>query len=236
MSVLGKARPSGRERPPHFARWGGLLGAALLCGCNGASSAQPSPSASASASPPPVASLAAAPAPDRTTPTRAVPALAEAVTALTHTISGYGGQLGVAVLEVDSGELLASQNDRRALNPASNAKIFTAAAALALLHGSYRYETALYGEQKGTSVAKLVLRGQGDPSLSTADLWDLVRDLRESGVRRIEGEILVDQHFFDENPVPPAFEQQPNEWAYFRAPVSAVALNENTVTMTVRPT
>jgi D-alanyl-D-alanine carboxypeptidase/D-alanyl-D-alanine-endopeptidase (penicillin-binding protein 4) len=185
----------------------------------------------AAASAPP-ASLPA----ERTTPTRAVPALAEAVQALTRTIAGYGGQLGVAILDVESGDLLAAQNDRRPLNPASNAKIFTAAAALALLHGSYRFDTSLYGEQKGANVARLVLRGQGDPSLSTADLWDMVRDLRESGVRRIDGEILVDQHFFDEQHVPPAFEQQPNEWAYFRAPVSAVALNENTVTMTVRPT
>ena len=56
------------------------------------------------------------------------------------------------------------------------------------------------------------------------------------GLRRVGGDILVDQHVFDEQSVPPAFEQQPNEWASFRAPVSAVALNENTVTMTVRPT
>jgi D-alanyl-D-alanine carboxypeptidase/D-alanyl-D-alanine-endopeptidase (penicillin-binding protein 4) len=64
----------------------------------------------------------------------------------------------------------------------------------------------------------------------------MVQDLKDQGIRRIEGDILVDQHFFDESYVPPAFEQQPNEWASFRAPVSALALNENTVTMTVRPT
>jgi serine-type D-Ala-D-Ala carboxypeptidase/endopeptidase (penicillin-binding protein 4) len=52
----------------------------------------------------------------------------------------------------------------------------------------------------------------------------------------VEGDILVDQRFFDEQTTPPAFDQQPNEWATFRAPVSAVALNENTVTLTVRPT
>jgi D-alanyl-D-alanine carboxypeptidase/D-alanyl-D-alanine-endopeptidase (penicillin-binding protein 4) len=46
----------------------------------------------------------------------------------------------------------------------------------------------------------------------------------------------VDQKFFDEQTTPPAFEQQPNEWAAFRAPVSAVALNGNTVTLAIRPT
>jgi len=161
--------------------------------------------------------------------------LRDAVAALATKIAQFGGQLGVAVVDVASGELLAAHDDRRPRNPASNAKLFTAAAALAVLHGNYRFETGLYGEQRGASVAKLVLRGHGDPSLVSKDLWDMVRDLKERGVRRIEGDILVDQRFFDDNFVPPAFEQQPGEWASFRAPVSAVALNENTVRMAVRP-
>src|SRR5262249_41453973 len=107
----------------------------------------------------------------------AVPSLKEAVSSLTHTIGEYGGQLGVAILDVQTGELLAAQTDRRPMNPASNAKLFTAAAALSLLHGNFRYETGLYGEQKGANVARLVLRGQGDPSLVTKDLWDMVQDL-----------------------------------------------------------
>jgi D-alanyl-D-alanine carboxypeptidase/D-alanyl-D-alanine-endopeptidase (penicillin-binding protein 4) len=166
----------------------------------------------------------------------AVPALKEAVTAFTHQISEYGGHLGVAILDTGTGELLAAQNDHRPLNPASTAKLFTAATALSVLHGSYRFETGLYGEAKGGSATKLVLRGHGDPSLVTQDLWDMVQDLKAMGVKRVEGDILVDQRFFDDSFVPPAFEQQPNEWAYFRAPVSALALNSNTVRMTVRPT
>jgi D-alanyl-D-alanine carboxypeptidase/D-alanyl-D-alanine-endopeptidase (penicillin-binding protein 4) len=63
----------------------------------------------------------------------------------------------------------------------------------------------------------------------------MVQELRAHGIRRVEGDILVDQRFFDEQTTPPAFEQQPNEWSAFRAPVSAVAVNENTITLTVRP-
>jgi D-alanyl-D-alanine carboxypeptidase/D-alanyl-D-alanine-endopeptidase (penicillin-binding protein 4) len=228
-----------------------LLLLALSVCCN-SSPGTVAPSASASASAAAVASAAppsASPVPsvptasvpdlkgDLTSPVgSAVPTLKEAVSSLTHTIGEYGGQLGVAILDLQTGELLAAQNDRRPMNPASNAKLFTAAAALSLLHANYRFETGLYGEQKGANVAKLVLRGLGDPSLATKDLWDMVQDLKSLGVRRIDGDILVDQRFFDDNFIPPAFEQQPNEWAYFRAPVSAVALNENTVSMTVRPT
>ncbi|MET0591123.1 MAG: D-alanyl-D-alanine carboxypeptidase/D-alanyl-D-alanine-endopeptidase [Polyangiaceae bacterium] len=172
-----------------------------------------------------------------TTPVpNAVPALKDAVAAFTHQIAEYGGHLGVAILDVGTGDLLAAQNDRRPLNPASTAKLFTAATALSVLHGSYRFETGLYGEAKAGTASKLVLRGHGDPSLVTQDLWDMVQDLKGLGVKRVEGDILVDQKFFDDVFVPPAFEQQPNEWAYFRAPVSALALNSNTVRMLVRPT
>jgi D-alanyl-D-alanine carboxypeptidase/D-alanyl-D-alanine-endopeptidase (penicillin-binding protein 4) len=208
-----------------------------------APAASPSASARLAAAPPSARTNGTAPpAPsaytgELTTPVpNPVPALKEAVTAFTHQISEYGGHLGVAILDVGTGELLAAQNDRRPLNPASTAKLFTAATALSVLHGSYRFETGLYGEAKAGSATKLVLRGHGDPSLVTQDLWDMVHDLKGLGVKRIEGDILVDQRFFDDVFVPPAFEQQPNEWAYFRAPVSALALNSNTVRMLVRPT
>jgi D-alanyl-D-alanine carboxypeptidase/D-alanyl-D-alanine-endopeptidase (penicillin-binding protein 4) len=133
--------------------------------------------------------------------------------------------------------MLAAEGEHTALNPASNAKLYTAAAALAMLHGDHRFETTLSGTLKGsTVVGSLVLRGFGDPSLETHDLWSLVEELRAEGVTKVTGDILVDQRFFDELTTPPAFEQQPNEWAAFRAPVSAVAVNENTLTLSVRPT
>ncbi len=62
----------------------------------------------------------------------------------------------------------------------------------------------------------------------------MAAELRAAGVRRVRA-IMVDQGFFDERYVPPAFEQQPGEWAPFRAPVAAVSLDENTVLFTVRP-
>lgn len=161
--------------------------------------------------------------------------LRAAVEALSERVRKLGGTVGVAIVDVASGEQLAGFQEHKPLNPASVSKIMTAAAALSLLHPNYRYQTALYGDQKGSNVGSLTLRGTGDPSLETGDLWGLVRDLKEAGVRRVDGDIGVDQRFFDDLYVPPAYEQQPNEWAPFRAPVSALALNENTVTMAVRP-
>ncbi len=187
---------------------------------------QPSPSAQPSSSNSPAAS--AAPRPD----TRAQ----RAVDKLAATIQGYGGTLGAYVLDIPSGRVLASHAPTTALNPASNMKLVTAASALWKLSAQHTYRTALYGRRNGNTVDDLVLRGYGDPSLGTKDLWELANGLTRWGIKRVTGDVLVDQSFFDDAFVPPGFEQQPDEWAYFRAPVSAIALDANTVTMHVAPT
>lgn len=194
---------------------------------------QGSPSGDASATPSPTPTPAGAGV-DAKVSTKA-PALRTATEKLVDSIKDIGGTVGVAIVDVGTGELLAAHGEHKALNPASNAKLLTAAAALAVLGPNHKYVTALYGVQKGANVGQLTLRGTGDPSLSTSDLWELARSLREAGVKRVDGDIVVDQRFFDDQFVPPAYDQQPTEWAPFRANVSAVALNENTVTMTVRP-
>jgi serine-type D-Ala-D-Ala carboxypeptidase/endopeptidase (penicillin-binding protein 4) len=164
-----------------------------------------------------------------------VPALqAASATAASGSLSG--ASVGIAIVDVDSGRWLAAVNEHLALNPASNAKLYTAGAALAILRGEHRYETTLSGKVEGERVSgSLAIRGFGDPSLKTSDLWAMVLELKAYGVKRVDGDIVVDQEFYDDLTTPPAFEQQPNEWAAFRAPVSAVALDENCITLTVRP-
>lgn len=158
----------------------------------------------------------------------------KAVQKLESDIRSLGGSAGVAVMAVDSGEVIASLNLHTGFNPASNAKLVTSALALRTLGPHYRYLTGLYGKISGDTVPELVLRGQGDPSLSMADIINMVRELKAAGVQRVKS-IGIDQSYFDEQYIPPAFEQQPNEWAPFRAPVAAASLNENTVVFTIRP-
>jgi D-alanyl-D-alanine carboxypeptidase/D-alanyl-D-alanine-endopeptidase (penicillin-binding protein 4) len=186
---------------------------------------------------PPEPSTAPAPAAPSAPSVDRAPELDAAARAIASDRVLEGGQVGIAVLEVDTGKLLAAVNEHVPLNPASNAKLYTAAAALATLHSEHRYETTLTGKLDGDAVTgSLAIRGFGDPSLSTSDLWDMVQELKSFGVKRIEGDVVVDQRFYDDQTTPPAFEQQPNEWMGFRAPVSAIALDENCITMTVRPT
>ncbi len=148
-----------------------------------------------------------------------------------------GFQVGVEVIEIDTGRVMAAGGEHQPLNPASNEKLVTATAALALLHPEHRFETGLYGpSSKGPVLSgPVVLRGYGDPSLRTGDLYAMALELKRDGVKRIDGGVVVDQRFYDEQHVPPAFDQQPNEWMPFRANVAAISLDENVVVASIRP-
>lgn len=161
--------------------------------------------------------------------------MARELQSLVDWVKGRGGVSSVQVYDTGNAAVWAEAAPNAALNPASNMKLLTAAVALEKLGPEYRFSTGLYGEIKQGQVDPLVLRGHGDPSLEVADLWQLAQALSHLGVTSV-GSILVDQARFDDQFVPPAFEQQPDEWAGFRAPVSAVAIQQNAVTLHVSPT
>ncbi len=145
-----------------------------------------------------------------------------------------GGVLGAELDDVASGAVLGSVAANTPENPASNQKIVTTAAVLRHLGSGFRFKTSVCGSRAGDGVPALVLRGSGDPSLVTEDLQLLARTLAHAGVKQV-AELLIDQSYFDAQFVPPGFEQQADEWAAFRAPVSAVSLNRNVVTLGVLP-
>lgn len=148
-----------------------------------------------------------------------------------------GAKVGVQVVDVESGRTIYSKNEAAQLNPASNVKLFTTAAALAFLGPEYRWKTVVYADapvQGGELKGKLYLKGHGDPTLVVEDLWRLVSDLWAQGLRRVAGDLVVDDTFFDEARLGPGFEQKAEDLA-FRAPNGALSLNYNAVSVLVMP-
>jgi D-alanyl-D-alanine carboxypeptidase/D-alanyl-D-alanine-endopeptidase (penicillin-binding protein 4) len=145
-----------------------------------------------------------------------------------------GATFGVVVMEATSGRVLFSAHGADALNPASNTKLLTAAAALSLLGPSSTYETALHGAREGAVARSVALVGEGDPSLRARDLDALAAELAASGVRTVEGDIALDDARFGAQHLPPAFEQRPDEQAAYRASVSALAIDEAAITLNLR--
>jgi len=148
--------------------------------------------------------------------------------------AGLGERVGIDVRDAATGRVVYRLRADSPLNPASNMKVVTAAAALAELGAERTFHTGVYGRIEGTAVANLVLEGHGDPLLDQGDLAELAQALADRGVRSVD-RIAIDADHFDDRILPPAFEQQPNETAYFRAAVGGLVVDESTFVLRVVP-
>jgi D-alanyl-D-alanine carboxypeptidase/D-alanyl-D-alanine-endopeptidase (penicillin-binding protein 4) len=103
-------------------------------------------------------------------------------------------------LDLTSGSTVYTQNPSLSLAPASNEKLPITFAALTTLGPTYRFETDVLGEGQldGTTwTGRLVLRGGGDPSLSSAGLRSLAAQVRTAGIRRVTAGVVGDESLFD---------------------------------------
>jgi len=151
------------------------------------------------------------------------------------TQANLGDRVGVCVLDAQTGREIFSHRRDMPLNPASNVKLVTAAAALLELGAEHRMLTGLYGRISGDSIdGGLFVRGYGDPTLRMADLVELAADLADRGVRRVD-RVVVDGRYFDDRALPPAFDQQPHEASPFRAAVGAVSVDANAYALRIAP-
>ncbi|MCS6912127.1 MAG: D-alanyl-D-alanine carboxypeptidase/D-alanyl-D-alanine-endopeptidase [Myxococcales bacterium] len=221
-------------------------GALLLLACAAWADPVPPPAGTLAPVSLPVPSVQASVSPLGTAPMRIDPPPADAVQrvrwlnqridAILAASSLGRARMGVAVMDIESGRLLYARNEGELLNPASNVKLVTTAAALALLGPEFRCKTALYidRDHRTNERANLYLRGFGDPTLQAEDLWRLSAELSVRGVRRIGGDIVVDDSYFDDQRIGPGFDQKAED-APFRAPQGAVSLNLNAVGVRVSP-
>lgn len=145
-----------------------------------------------------------------------------------------GARVAVMVAAADSGRALYASSENAPMNPASNAKLLTAAAALSLLGPATTFQTTVWGRLEGDTVSALTLRGGGDPGLRARDLDALAAELSSRGVLRVTGGILLDDTLYGSESLPPGFEQQPGEDAAYRPAVSALSVDAAAITVTVR--
>lgn len=145
-------------------------------------------------------------------------------------------KVGVVVVDVPTGRHLVQLRSKEKFNVASNVKLITSAAALTLLGPEYRFKTALYAPELEGAVVRgnLYLKGFGSPTLSESDLWQLARDLHDSGVRSVRGRLIIDESYFDEQREPPLYSSK-NTDSWYRPPCGALSLSANRVAVLVRP-
>jgi serine-type D-Ala-D-Ala carboxypeptidase/endopeptidase (penicillin-binding protein 4) len=160
---------------------------------------------------------------------------------------------GILVADRDTGMTLYEWNADQFFMPASNAKLFTTALAVAELRSDYRFHTTLESKatlgNDGRLSGDLILVGRGDPNLSNRKipydggaperegitekvLAEMADRVVAGGLKEVDGDIVADDRYFPYDPYPAA-------WTvgdlYFRfgAPVSAIAFNDNAVSIDI---
>ncbi len=106
---------------------------------------------------------------------------------------------GLAV-DLRTGAVVFGRNAATSLAPASTEKLAVTYALLAALGPDFRIDTEVLGEGTldGTTWrGNLVLKGYGDPTLSSAGLARLAARVHAAGIARVTGSIVGDESFFD---------------------------------------
>jgi D-alanyl-D-alanine carboxypeptidase/D-alanyl-D-alanine-endopeptidase (penicillin-binding protein 4) len=164
------------------------------------------------------------------------------------------GEWGVEVMDAATGDVLYERDADKYFVPASNMKLLTTALALDKLGVEYRFRTTVETNGKlgtdGVLAGDLILVGRGDPNLSnrkfpfeTKEEFDglpdrVISELADAvvarGVKEISGDIVGDDSYFPRERYPDGWEIGDMVWEYGAA-ISAIVVNDNTVTLTLTP-
>ncbi len=185
-------------------------------------------------------------------PASAASPAAEIARLLDSTPAARAAWWGIEIRELASGKLVFSRNADRLFVPASNAKLLTTALALERLGPDFRFETRVLAsaapDAGGRIAGDIRLMGGGDPNLSAraipyrmaapagnplAAIEDLADQAVAHGVKSIDGGIVGDDTWYVWEPFPEGWAIDDSVFEY-GAPVSALTINDNSFTLTVR--
>ena len=167
-----------------------------------------------------------------------------------------GARWGMLIQTVD-GQTLFSRDADRTFMPASNMKLYTTAAALDILGPEARVRTSVWATRRptrnGLLVGDLVFQGRGDPNLSPRfqegsppnyndlpitsripAIEALADQLAARGIRTIRGNLIADDSYLPGDLLGPGWEWDDVQY-YYGAEISALSVNDNSVTLRVVP-
>jgi D-alanyl-D-alanine carboxypeptidase/D-alanyl-D-alanine-endopeptidase (penicillin-binding protein 4) len=145
--------------------------------------------------------------------------------------------VSIVVRDVAGDGALLELNPGMSRSPASTMKLLPTWAALDLLGPAYAWKTRAFADApvaKGVLKGNLYLQGGGDPLLTIERWWRFVNDLRQSGVRVIEGDIVIDQsRFTTPNERPEDFDGK--FWRTYNVLPDPLLVNWQSSDFTIRP-
>lgn len=110
-----------------------------------------------------------------------------------------GASATAMAVNLRTGQVVGELNPDSRMTPASVSKIVLAAASLQRFGSEHVYETKFFATgpvKNGVLKGDLVFVGEGDPSLTNEKLWFLTTDVARAGIRRVEGQLVVNTSRF----------------------------------------
>jgi serine-type D-Ala-D-Ala carboxypeptidase/endopeptidase (penicillin-binding protein 4) len=139
---------------------------------------------------------------------------------------------GILVQEAN-GTTPYAHNPDQLMMPASNAKLLTTAAALAVLTPQFRQQTPFFATGQPPNLETLRVEGHGDPSLKETQLTQIAAQLQARGVKSI-GTLVADDSFFTGSLTEPSW-----TWEDLQGgdglPINSLMLNGNVFSMRLTP-
>lgn len=174
-------------------------------------------------------------------PLRAAPPAQSLTAALDHLLADpalRGGVTGAIVVRVSDGRTLYEHDADLRLLPASNRKLFTAAAALGILGDEFVYKTQVLARTKpdaqGVLHGDITLVGVGDGALTTIDMDDMAKQVAAADVKLVKGTVLADNHLFTDGPYGFGWEWDDLSDEEFSV-ISSLTVNDGDVLLQVLP-
>ncbi|QYF95298.1 D-alanyl-D-alanine carboxypeptidase/D-alanyl-D-alanine-endopeptidase [Massilia sp. PAMC28688] len=146
--------------------------------------------------------------------------------------------MGALVLRGDTA--LVSHFAERPMQPASAIKLVTTLVALEQLGPAFRGRTEIRTAAplvQDTLLGDLILRGGADADLDGEALRDMLQALRNQGVRKVQGRLVLDRTLFNPtrpDPGLPPFDEAPD--AYYNVIPDALLINKNMLLLDMRST
>ncbi|MFF8291236.1 D-alanyl-D-alanine carboxypeptidase/D-alanyl-D-alanine-endopeptidase [Streptomyces sp. NPDC016309] len=141
-----------------------------------------------------------------------------------------GAAAGVVVADAGTGDTLYQHDGGDRLMPASNTKLATSAAAMALLGPDHRFRTEVLSAGRvrgGVLHGDLYLRGTGDPTTLAKDYDALAARVAGSGIRRVTGRLVADDTRFDTERLGRSWAAD-DESSYYSAQISPLTVAPDT--------
>lgn len=139
--------------------------------------------------------------------------------------------MSLLVLPIDGGAPALAQMPEQAMVPASTMKLLTSLIALEELGPTFRWKTQVLADaplKREVLRGNLYLRGGGDPNLTWDKLAIMLRTLRQQGLRKIKGDIVLDRSYFQPARPDfgaPQFDETPD--AYYNVIPDALLIHSN---------